>query len=604
MIVRFAQTMLLVLLSTIISRTLIAAEPLPPTEHWPLESASEFKLHGSTKPVDGVVGKCLVMTGDSVITIKESSHLTEGEAGFTFAAWVNPFDLEHDQRIIAGENRYSLDQRQSGLMIDRDGHFRAYFWQGGWAKIAASSRPKPGQWYLVGIIVRPQTAELWVNGEQCDSISLARPIPKTPAPLMLGGINDNGHRRQELLGALDEAMLFDRPLSADQMTSLYHPATVSAELRQLAAKLNKVASVEQFVLWKKGKPVPKTEDIPILQGVEFHVIKPYEPKRDGYGFLHGVALASHKGRLYASFGHNKGSENTETEEARYRVSDDGGKTWSDVRMIDDGGDDYGVSHGVFLQRGDELWAFHGSYNGFRKDVCTRAYVLDESTGRWQPRGVVVEGGFWPLCEPVKMDDGNWIMPGASVGNGNPAAVAISHGDNLTKWELVIIPTHPSVRGMWGESTLLVDGPRLINISRYGARAAALAAVSEDYGQTWTAMVESNLPMATSKPCAGILSTGQRYLIGTTTADSGGRRSPLTIAVSRPGENVFSKIFVIRHAVFPEGPGETDPTARLAYPYVTEHDGKLYVGYSNSGDRGGNNNSAEMAVIPLESFSVE
>jgi hypothetical protein len=35
-----------------------------------------------------------------------------------------------------------------------------------------------------------------------------------------------------------------------------------------------------------------------------------------------------------------------------------------------------------------------------------------------------------------------------------------------------------------------------------------------------------------------LSTGQRYLIGTITADTDGRRSPLTIAVSKPGESLF------------------------------------------------------------------
>mgnify|MGYP000433055587 CR=1 FL=1 len=49
-------------------------------------------------------------------------------------------------------------------------------------------------------------------------------------------------------------------------------------------------------------------------------------------------------------------------------------------------------------------------------------------------------------------------------------------------------------------------------------------------------------------------------------------------------------------------------AALSYPYAVEHDGKLYVGYSNSGDkttRDGtgrelwNNNSAELAIIPIE-----
>lgn len=124
---------------------------------------------------------------------------------------------------------------------------------------------------------------------------------------------------------------------------------------------------------------------------------------------------------------------------------------------------------------------------------------------------------------------------------------------------------------------------------------------------------SNLPMATSKPFAGMLSTGQRFLICTTTADSGKRRSPLTIAVSKPGETLFSKVFVIRHAEFPDGPGESHPNAALSYPYAIEYAGDLYVGYSNSGDKSirvgtgrelWNNNSAELAVIPINQLRVE
>jgi hypothetical protein len=79
---------------------------------------------------------------------------------------------------------------------------------------------------------------------------------------------------------------------------------------------------------------------------------------------------------------------------------------------------------------------------------------------------------------------------------------------------------------------------------------------------------------------------------------------LTIAVSRPGENTFSKLFVIRHAVFEDGPGESDPGAALSYPYAIEYQDKLYVGYSNNGQRHGNNNSAELAVIPIEKLAVE
>ena len=89
-------------------------------------------------------------------------------------------------------------------------------------------------------------------------------------------------------------------------------------------------------LWT-GAALPGSTDIPILEDVSFHVIKPWEPERDGgYRWLHGVALAWHKGKLYASFGHNKGGENTDTEEAKYCVSSDGGKTWGPIGVIDSG----------------------------------------------------------------------------------------------------------------------------------------------------------------------------------------------------------------------------------------------------------------------------
>jgi hypothetical protein len=106
-------------------------------------------------------------------------------------------------------------------------------------------------------------------------------------------------------------------------------------------------------------------------------------------------------------------------------------------------------------------------------------------------------------------------------------------------------------------------------------------------------------MATSKPAAGILSNGQRYLVCTTAADNGGRRHPLTIAVSRPGENRFAKVFVIRPALNSGHSGESATNASLSYPCATEHDGKLYVGFSNNGGRKGNLNSAELAILPIK-----
>ena len=110
-------------------------------------------------------------------------------------------------------------------------------------------------------------------------------------------------------------------------------------------------------------------------------------------------------------------------------------------------------------------------------------------------------------------------------------------------------------------------------------------------------------MPCTKVYGGVLSTGQRFLVGTLVRDHHRQRHPLAIAVGEPGEKALSRVFRIRDDVFPEGPGESVEGAALAYPYAVEHDGYLYVVYSNDGGRHHNLNSAEMAVIPLASLAV-
>ncbi len=364
-----------------------------------------------------------------------------------------------------------------------------------------------------------------------------------------------------------------------------------------------------FRLWDDTQSLGTAREIEVLPEVTFHVIKKWNQKQDGYTFLHGVGLAWHKGQLYASFGHNQGSENTVTEEAQYRISNDGGKTWGKVQLIDGGEEDnLAVSHGVFLSHEGKLWAFQGAYYNKMERVHTRAYSMDEKSGQWIKHGLVIDDGFWPMNQPVRMDDGNWIMPGFLAGPYSntdvfPAAVAISHGDDLLHWDCVEIPVNAGIERMWGESSLWTDGNRVYNVARYGGQAKALIAMSNDFGKRWTPSQVSNMPMATSKPASGVLSTGQRFLVCTNAEKNGAARSPLTIAVSRQGENSFSKVFVIRRAADKDPPGESAEHLSLSYPCAVEHEGKLYVGYSNNGGRRGNLNSAELAVIPIKCLQI-
>jgi hypothetical protein len=564
---------------------------------WALDSLKDETLiaHGAVREAPGVNAQSLVLDGLSVIELKGSAALN-GSDGFTFSVWFNPYALNDGQQVIAGKNRYSLNERQWTLTVEPDGKLKAYVQQGGWATITSKEALQAGHWHLVTLTIKGAQAALFLNGTSAGDVVLKKPLGVTQAPITLGGILDSGGPRQPFHGALDEARFEPRAWSAEEIAASFRPVTATHEIPNPV-----VAAVP---LWDERVALLKSADLPAVQGAEFHVIKKKAPDSDGAKWTLGVGLAWHKGRLYASYGYNQGDENTPTEEAHVRVSDDGGKTWSAPVVMDHGEGNLGVSHGVFLSHGGHLWAFMGAFYDHFQRTHTRAYLLDETTGQWQAKGMLLNDGFWPMQEPQKMEDGNWIMSGVRVSkgydfSGDPPAVAISHGDDFTKWDLIVLPLDRRLRSVWGESTVIVKGRQITNISRYGGKALALIATSNDFGRTWGTALPSNLPMATSKPYAGTLSSAQRYLVCTTAADTGGKRSPLTIAVSKPGESVFSKVFVIRRSIFPEGPGVSSERADFSYPYAIEHDGKLYIGYTHK-----SHVANEVAIIPIQSLAIE
>jgi hypothetical protein len=562
---------------------------------WSLDDITDtFIVRGTAKAASGVSGQCLVLDGTSLIELNRSAQLT-GDA-FTVSLWFNPYDLAGGQQMLVGKNRYSRNERQWSLTIEPDGKLKAHLRQNGWSTISCDVSLVAGQWYLATLMVQPDQASLFLNGKPAGEAKLQTPIAVTPAPITLGGIWDQETVRQPFHGALDEFSYEPRAWSAKEIGAAYRPVSAKHDVPKLTAGLP---------LWDDTQELPEAAELPLIQGAEFHVLKQKQPDEDGCKWTLGVGLAWHKGKLYASYGFNRGSENTPTEEAHVRVSRDGGKTWDKPVVMDAGKGNLGVSHGVFLSHGGRLWAFMGAFYDQFQRTHTRAYRLNETSGQWEPHGVVIDRGFWPMQEPQQMADGNWIMAGFRVASGfgqagNLPAVAISRGNDFTKWDLVVIPAAPNLgSNLWGESTVIVESKRILNIARCGKKAIALLSVSEDHGRSWTPAAPSNLPMATSKPYAGTLSSGQPYLVCTTTADTGGARSPLTIAVGKPGESVFSRVFLIRTSVFEGTPGVSDPKADFSYPYAVEHEGKLYIGYTHKSHA-----ANELAVIPIDQLRTD
>ena len=560
---------------------------------WSLDSieSSELTVHGTITHATGLTDrstdKSAVFNGESLIKANNSEGLSYGEHGFTLTAWVNPYLLSGDQQMLAAKNRYSLDQREWGVMIDKDNQFRLYVWQDEWTTAACTTRPLPGKWHMIGVVVRPDRAELWVNGKIAERVELANQIAPTEAPLTIGGIDDNGRIRQNFIGAIDEVRLFDKPLSAERMATAYQPVTVMHDIAALAT----IPAMTPIKLWT-GPPIPKNaESIPWAPGIEHRTI--HRASQDGDKFLHGAAIVEHKGVLFANWANSPTNENGPHETLRGRRSSDGGLTWSDMEVIGPGFDGpMRHSHGVLFVHKNELWAICSRFGEGKPGrrfpgLQAEAFVLNEQTNRWDSRGIVMEN-CWPYDEPVRMANGSFITGGQDK-DGLPV-VAISQGDDLTQWESVLIPFDRRLKPSFAETTVWAEGQQVTAVIRGGGGVAWMS-TSSDHGRTWSIASPSNLPMPRAKAYLGKLSTGQLYLLSNLVD-----RDTLVVSVSRPDQQTLSRMWRVRHgkSIPPRFPGRAKGK-QWSYPYGFEHDGKLFVVYSIGKEDCG------LSVIPVASL---
>ena len=190
---------------------------------------------------------------------------------------------------------------------------------------------------------------------------------------------------------------------------------------------------------------------------------------------------------------------------------------------------------------------------------------------------------------------------ARVQTRSAAVVATSERAPLA-WERAEIPRPAGADMQFAETSVLVwpgtgDCSAII---RYRAGSltelteqVALVSTSSDSGRTWAPLAASNLPLTSSKPYAGNLSTGQAFLVGNVGPD---RHTPV-LAVTAPGERAFSRVWRIRHGASPalRLPGRAK-SPQWSYPYAHEHDGNLYVVYSIGKEDCG------LSIIPLYAIS--
>ena len=190
-------------------------------------------------------------------------------------------------------------------------------------------------------------------------------------------------------------------------------------------------------------------------------------------------------------------------------------------------------------------------------------------------------------------DGQWKFYHRWAEQRRLAVVAISHGDDLTQWDSILIPYDSRLKPSFAETTVWSEEGHVTAVIR-GGGGVAWVSTSENYGLTWSKANASNLPMPRAKAYLGKLSTGQIYLLSNL-----GNRDTLVISVSRPNESTLSSMWRLRHgkSQAPRFPGAAK-SKQWSYPYGYERDGKLYVVYSIGKEECG------LTVVPLKSLFPE
>jgi hypothetical protein len=346
------------------------------------------------------------------------------------------------------------------------------------------------------------------------------------------------------------------------------------------------------------------------QNIEYHRVFDTKQQTGAYHFLHGVSVDHYEGLLVVSFALNEGNENTITEKLMVCYSADEGMTWSKPEMIGKPGG-YANSHSVFLSHKGDLWCFGPRFKGLgTPPVTTKGHktihFVDLQLEAWRYNGSdwiglgIVGDDIWPLGMPERMENGNYFIAGCD--RHWYAAGAISHGENLTKWDKVSIDTDGEVfteAGAWIQNNQVLMVLRNQSVMSHGKFHAAVT-VSSDYGRSFSPCMLSNLPMATTKPFCGRLKDGRPYLVFNRSIEGKPYdRSQLVLGICEQGELRIDKLYAID-----EGRPGPERRSALSYPYAKQINNKLYIAYSYEsapGLVGGNHNDAMLAAVDIGSL---
>ena len=170
-----------------------------------------------TWSADGKSGGCASFNGTGSLFAATGEGLPCGNSAFTTALWIKPG--RYNYALVTWGN--PAGSSWNGFVATTDKKLKHVFWEGAndFESDAISGTYTDGTWRHVAVTYDPATGtrKIYVNGEFLSSkvVSGTRTVDATK-PFCLGiGKNNNDY-----IGKMDEVMVFDQALSAEQIAAL------------------------------------------------------------------------------------------------------------------------------------------------------------------------------------------------------------------------------------------------------------------------------------------------------------------------------------------------------------------------------------------------
>ena len=252
----------------------------------------------------------------------------------------------------------------------------------------------------------------------------------------------------------------------------------------------------------------------------------------------------------------------------YAVSDDGVK-WSKPASLSGPPriEGFGwIARGFWIRDGQLLaLASHFHAPGYPgKGLSLEAFRWDDKQNEWLAHGRVFDDAMNNF-PPKRLPTGQWMMTRRD--HERQVSVMVGGDKAFDQWTVQPMAAYDG-NGRPEEPYwyLLPDSKTIVGLIRdNGGSKRLLRTFSTDNGRTWSPLVRTNFPDATSKFFSLRTSRGYYVLVSNSNPR---KRDPLTLAVSHDG-------LVYRHLFLVIGGRHID------YPHVIEHDGQLLIAFSGA-----------------------